>query len=73
MYILYKWPPRLGGWAVGKIMSVQLDPKITVKKVQCNFTVFYECDQQSADHYLSLAMYASSAKAPSDSWVLLGS
>ena len=71
-YILYKWPPRLGGWAVGKITNVQTDSDITVKSKKCNFTVFYDIDQESADHVLSLSSYARSAKSPSDSWVLLG-
>ena len=71
-YILYKWPPRLGGWAVGKVTSVQKEASVQVKSVKCNFSVFYECDQQSADHVLSLSAYAKTAKSPSDSWVLLG-
>ena len=71
-YILYKWPPRLRGWAVGKVTAALNDASLQVKGKRCNFAVFYECDQQSADHTLSLCAYARSAKSPSDSWVLLG-
>ena len=72
MYILYKWPPRLGGWAVGKVTSSINDPSLHVKNCPCNFAVFYDCDQESADHCLSIASYAKSAKSAADSWVLLG-
>ena len=71
-YILYKWPPRLGGWAVGKVTSPMIGDAIMVKQTKCNFSVFYECDDAEADHALSMKMYAKSAKSPSDSWVLLG-
>ena len=71
-YILYRWPPRLGGWAVGKIISLQTDASVMVKNIKCNFTVYYDCDEQSADHILSVSSYAKSAKSPADSWVLLG-
>ena len=70
-YIVYKWPARLGGWAVGKVTGT-LTAGAHVKQGQCNFTVFYECDQESAEHALSSSAYAKSAKSPADSWVLLG-
>lgn len=69
--VLYKWPPRLGGWAVGKVTGV-MTSDVMVNKVKCNYSVFYECDQETADHVLAISKYAKSAKSPADSWVLLG-
>jgi hypothetical protein len=71
-YILYKWPLRLGGWAVGQVRSVNKDANTTVSGDRCNFVVYYDCDKCSADHNLKFSSYAKNWKSPSDSWVLLG-
>jgi hypothetical protein len=70
-YIAYRWPARLGGWLVGKITAVNTDCSIKASDRVCNFVAFYESDQDSAHHHLSLGMYAKSAKAKVDSWALL--
>ena len=70
-YIVYRWPARLGGWLVGKITGVNSDRSIKASDNVCNFVAFYESDQDSAHHHLSLPMYAKNAKAKVDSWALL--
>ena len=74
-YFIYKWPPRLGGWALGKITEVNLDESLTVNgaKDVANFHVFYEVDDSDAHHWFSLENYAASAKSPTSSWALLDS
>ena len=71
-FILYKWPPRLGSWAVGKVMSVNNDPNVKVGQKVCNFRVYYASDKATADHCLEAGSYARNSKSPADSWVLLG-
>lgn len=70
--ILYRWPPRLGGWMVGNITAVNLDEKNNVKGKMCNFEVYYQQDEETAYHLLEVAGYALNSKAKIDSWVLLG-
>lgn len=70
--ILYRWPPRLGGWMVGNITAVNSDEKNTVKGKMCNFEVYYPQDKETAYHLLEVAGYALNSKAKIDSWVLLG-
>ena len=69
--MIFKWPPRMGGWAMGEIMSVA-DPQDTVEKERCNFKVFYASDGEIANHRLMPDKYALSSKSPLQSWVLLG-
>ena len=70
--ILYKWRPRLGGWAVGTVTAVNTDKKKKVGKEVCNFLVHYAADDDTSDHVLHACTYASNEKAVADSWVLLG-
>ena len=70
--VLYKWPERLGSWAVGKITGVNKDPKVKVGAKVCNFRVHYASDETTAEHCLEASAYARDAKSPADSWVLLG-
>ena len=69
--ILFKWPARLGGWAMGEITSAA-EAEDIVGNERCNFKVFYESDGETADHRLMPDKYALSSKSPSQSWVLLG-
>lgn len=71
--LLYKWPPRLGGWLLGKVAAVNTDAKIVIAGEMCNFRVYYPGDKQTAEHCLSVQKYAGSKKAGLDSWVVLGS
>lgn len=71
-HILYRWPTRLGGWLVGKVISANTDPTVTVGEDVANFVVYYEADAEEAQHCLKRQKYAKSAKATTDSWVLLG-
>ena len=70
--ILYKWPPRLGGWARGTVSAVNTDKTKKVAKEVCNFTVLYPVDGDTSMHFLNTREYAKNAKAVSGSWVLLG-
>ena len=58
MHILYKWPPRLGGWLLGKVSAVNKDDKIAIAGEMCNFRVCYPGDKQTAEHRLSVLKYA---------------
>ena len=69
--LVYRWPVRLGGWLVGKITGVNTDSSMKASGSVCNFIAFYESDQDSAHHHLSIGAYAKSAKAKVDSWALL--
>ena len=69
--IVYKWPARLGGWLVGKVTEINTDRSIIINEHVANFVVFYEDDQASAQHHLSLARYAKSSNSKTDSWALL--
>ena len=69
--IVYRWPPRLGGWLVGKVIEVNTDRSHTIKNHVANFVVYYEADKCNAHHHLALARYAQSSGAKMDSWVLL--
>lgn len=71
-FILYRWPPRMGGWMQGDIKAINTDAANKVKGQMCNFEVFYEEDGESAFHLLTSAEYALNEKAKIDSWVLLG-
>lgn len=73
MHILYKWPPRLGGWLLGKVAAVNTDEKIVMEGGMCNFRVYYPGDKQTAEHRLTVQKYAGTKKAGLDSWVVLGS
>ena len=70
--ILYKWPSRLGGWAVGTVTSVNKDKKKKIDEEVCNFLVYYSADDNTADHVLQPRGYARNMKSANDSWVLLG-
>ena len=72
-FILYHWPTRVGGWLVGKVSAICDDPAVKVGEDICNFKVFYEADQDSAFHVLSIKKYARSTKSSLDSWLLLQS
>ena len=75
MKLLYKWPARLGGWALGEIESINEDENQTVGEdaVMCNFVASWlGCEGEDSSHLLSLKGYAKTAKsALNDQWVLL--
>ena len=70
--ILYKWQPRLGGWARGTVTEVNTDKTKMVGQEVCNFLVYYAVDGDTSTHHLNTHEYASNAKAKSGFWVLLG-
>ena len=70
--ILYRWPPRLGGWARGTVTAVNTDVKKKVGKEMCNFLVHYPVDDDTSEHLFHTRDYARNVKALSGSWVLLG-
>ena len=70
--ILYKWPPRLGGWARGTVLATNHDKTKMVGKEVCNYFVLYPVDGDTSMHFLNMREYAKNAKAVSGSWVLLG-
>jgi hypothetical protein len=70
--ILYKWAPRLGGWARGKVVAVNKDKTKIVDKEMCNFLVHYPVDDDTSEHLFNTSEYAVNAKAVSGSWVILG-
>jgi hypothetical protein len=70
-HILYRWPPRLGGWMVGDIKAVNKDKDQTAQGGVCNYVVYYRADKEEAFHRLQLSSYATSSKAKVDSWVML--
>ena len=72
MFILFKWPTRLGGWALGTVASVNEDPTVKVGGELCNFKVHYPVDGDTAAHCLDTGAYAENMNSPSQSWVLLG-
>lgn len=69
--IVYRWPPRLGGWAIGKVVAVNKDKKKKVGSHMANFITYYEVDKDNASHLLHLNGYAVSSKSKVDSWALL--
>ena len=75
MKLLYKWPTRLGGWALGEIESINEDENQTVGEdaVMCNFVASWSgCEGEDSSHLLSLKGYAKTAKSAfNDQWVLL--
>ena len=71
-HILYKWAPRLGGWARGKVVAINTDKAKKVGKEVCNFLVHYPVDDDTSEHLFTTSEYAATAKAVSGSWVLLG-
>ena len=71
-WLLYKWPPRLGGWACGKVVAVNTDQTKKVNKEVCNYLVHYPVDDDTSEHYLNARDYAHNAKAVAGSWVCLG-
>ena len=71
--ILYKWPPRLGGWLVGKIEEANSNKgQDNDETFAYNFKVAYEGEDERASHLLSVESYAKVASDKTDSWVLLG-
>lgn len=70
--IVYRWPARLGGWLVGKVTEINNDRTEMVDGAVGNFKVYYEADQETATHHLTLSRYAKSTRAVNDSWALLG-
>ena len=71
-YILFKWPAREGGWALGQVSSVATQAE-EVAGDKCNFAIYYAADDATAQHCLSMAAYAyaKNAKSLTQSWVLL--
>ena len=69
-YILFKWPARSGGWAMGQVSCVAEDSE-EVGGEKCNYSIYYAGDDASAQHRLGMTMYAKDAKSPTESWVLL--
>ena len=72
LWLLYKWPPRLGGWARGKVVAVNMDQTKKVNQEVCNYLVHYPVDDDTSEHYLNARDYAPNAKAVTGSWVCLG-
>ena len=70
--ILYKWPPGLGGWARGRVVSMNVDQSKKVGKEVCNYLVFYAVDGDTSEHLFKMCDYARNAKDKTGSWVLLG-
>ena len=70
--ILFKWAPRLGGWARGEVVAVNEDKTKLVDKQMCNFLVHYPVDDDTSEHLFNTSEYAVNAKAVSGSWVILG-
>ena len=71
--ILFKWPPRLGGWLVGKIEEANSNlGQDNDEAFAYNFKVAYAGEDERASHMLSVESYAHVASAKTDSWVLLG-
>ena len=73
--ILFHWEGD--GWAVGTIKSRNLNPELMHKtrrktKERVNFSVHYPVDDAEEEHVLSKLDYATTAKAPTGSWCLLG-
>ena len=71
-WLLYKWPPRLGGWARGKVVAVNTDQTKKVNKEVCNFLVHYPVDDDTSEHLFKTSEYARNSKSLSGAWVLLG-
>jgi hypothetical protein len=69
--ILYKWPPRLGGWARGTVSATNHDKTKMVGKEVCNYLVLYPVGGDTSMHFLNMSEYAKNAKGVSGSWVLL--
>ena len=69
-HILYKWAPRLGGWARGKVVAINTDKAKKVGKEVCNFLVHYPVDDDTSEHLFTTSEYAATAKAVPGSWVL---
>lgn len=70
--ILYHWPDRLGGWLCGEVTAINTDKDNSIQGKMCNYEVYYEADENTATHLLTIGQYATSSKAKIDSWVLLG-
>ena len=69
-FILFKWPARQGGWALGQVSAVA-DRAEKVAGDKCNFSIYYAADDATAQHRLGMTAYAKNAKSPTQSWVLL--
>ena len=70
-YIVYRWPARIGGWLVGKVVEVNTDPANMVGETMANFKVFYDADGANAHHLLSCGGYAQNNKPKLDAWAIL--
>ena len=55
--IMYKWDGTGPSWCVGEIRSRNTDSRRKVNKQAVNFRVFYEVDEEEAQHALSLNNY----------------
>ena len=69
-YILYKWPYY--GWVVGRVVRRYLSREVEISpRTFANFQVYYDVDEQCADHNLSLDTYNidESEEAPYHTWV----
>lgn len=71
-HLLFKWPPRLGGWAHGIVRAVNTNQTMKVAGKMCNFVVYYSADDETAEHVLRAHDYGHNSKSPANSWVLLG-
>ena len=69
--IVYRWPARVGGWLVGKVVEANTDRANMVGDSVANFKVYYEADQDSAYHLLAISSYAQNSKSKIDAWALL--
>jgi len=62
-FILFKWPARQGGWALGQVSAVA-DQAEEVAGDRCNFSIYYAADDETAQHRLGMTAYAKNAKSP---------
>ena len=69
-YLLFKWPARMGGWAMGQVSAVAEEYE-EVDGEKCNFQIYYAADDATVQRRLGMAEYAENTKSPCQSWVLL--
>ena len=59
------------GWFRGRVLMKADDRAVKLKRLVCNFTVFFEYDRELLSLALYSSNYADSAKAGVDSWALI--
>ena len=61
-YILFKWPAREGGWALGQVSCVAAQAE-EVDGDKCNFAIYYAADDATAQHRLGMTEYEATVVA----------